>query len=343
MLLKCSKKFLISIITQQDKEIQTLKNSVRELHDRVQQLQGRLSKRSHNSHKPPSTDGYAKPSPKSQRIKSDRKPGGQPGHSGSTLQRVDTSQVDAVQYHSLSACTHCGEALEANADNYESRQECELPPLKVQVTEHRAVLHTCAHCGQTNRGIFPEHLTQAVQYGKQLKATVSYLSQYQLIPYARLRELFKDIFSVSLSKGTLFNTNAAYYKELALSVNKIKEIITHSKQAHFDEYGIRVSGNLHWLHVASTPALTYYILHPNRGDVAIQEIGILPHFTGCATHGHWTAYFRYEDRSHSLCNAHHLRELDYIHETYALAWCKSMKACLLQIKKCVKKRNREAN
>lgn len=51
----------------------------------IRVLKERLCTDSHNSSKPPSTDGYHKPEPKSRRVRTGRKPGGQKGHPGTTL------------------------------------------------------------------------------------------------------------------------------------------------------------------------------------------------------------------------------------------------------------------
>jgi len=338
-LMQCSKEKLIGLVVIQGQEIQRLQEQVRQLQVQVNELLGRLSKNSQNSHKPPSSDGYQKPNPKSQRQSSGQKPGGQFGHPGSRLERVDAIEVDVIHCYEVSSCAHCGSALDVGEpSDYESRQEFEIPVLKRQVIEHRAQVKRCAHCGLINRASFPEHITQVTQYGKGLKAMVTYLNQYQFIPYERLQDMLKDLFSISLSKGSLFNINLACYKSLEAASELIKKKIAQSGQAHFDESGVRVSRGLSWLHVASTRLLTHYLVHPKRGGEAIEALGILPHFKGCATQDHWDSYFKYEDCQHSLCNVHHLRELDYIQETYQQAWCKAIKKCLLKIKKAVDKR-----
>lgn len=56
----------------------------------VAELKRQLGRNSQNSSRPPSTDSpFAEPVPKSLRRRSGRKPGGQPGHPGSTLAQVD--------------------------------------------------------------------------------------------------------------------------------------------------------------------------------------------------------------------------------------------------------------
>ena len=88
---------------------------------------------------------------------------------------------------------------------------------------------------------------------------------------------------------------------------------------------------LNGLNVASTSHLTHYGIHAKRGSDAAEEIGILPHFKGTLVHDHLKSYFKY-GISHSLCNAHHLRELTFIQERYDCRWAKEMESFLLKTK-----------
>ncbi len=311
------KEDLIAIITKLTKEIEGLKN--------------KLAKNSRNSSKPPSSDGYDRPNPKSQRKKGGRPSGGQRGHKGSTLKQVE--HPNRIEEHSVKKCKNCGAKLSTSEfGKYETRQVFDLPKIEVVVTEHRAQIITCPCCEIQTKAAFPTGVTQVVQYGTRLQATTTYLSQYQLLPYKRLQELLCDLFQVTLSQGTLNRILHKGYNHLELFDSEAKEILRQSDVVHFDESGIRVKKDRHWLHVASTDQITHYHIDPNRGQLAMDKMGVLPDFQGYAVHDHWASYYRYNCQ-HVLCNAHHLRELTFAEEQHQQQWASKIKVCLQEAKK----------
>lgn len=311
-----------------------------QLTTRVNYLEDMHSKDSHNSHKPPSSDGYQKPAPKSQRKRSGKKSGGQTGHAGKTLQMVD--HPDDVVYHHVDSCENCGHSLhEVAPKGTEIRQVFDIPSVKIKVTEHQADSKVCPRCQHTTRGIFAEGVRQPVQYGNRLKSVMVYLNHYQLLPLDRIRELCVDLFGHSLSEATIFNAGITCNNRLVHFEDALKAQLIESPVVHFDETGIRINGKTQWLHVASTSLLTHYATFSKRGQKAMDAIDILPRFSGRAIHDHLKAYFRYACE-HGLCNAHHLRELIFIVEYYQQPWAEKMKGHLLDIKKAVDKRRRKA-
>jgi transposase len=137
--------------------------------------------------------------------------------------------------------------------------------------------------------------------------------------------------NLPLSQGSLRNMLDHCHGQLEGFEAAIKAQLINSPIVHFDESGMKINQAGHWLHVASTSTLTYYYIHPKRGIEAMEEIGILPKFRGCAIHDHWAAYYRFGCR-HGLCNAHHLRELIYVEEQYNQRWAARLQECLLQAK-----------
>ena len=173
-----------------------------------------------------------------------------------------------------------------------------------------------------------------MQYGEGIKAAAVYLKNYQYLPYDRTCELLNDFFSCPMSEGTLANIISQCDDLAEKPVAQIKERIEQASVAHFDETGSRVEGRLWWLHSASTANATYYDIHRKRGSEAFDAIGILPDFIGGAIHDFWKPYFGY-CCLHGLCNAHHLRELIFVHEQHHQEWADRMIDSLLQIKDAV--------
>src|SRR5664280_2525953 len=304
---------------------------VAQLEQRLKGLEGRLAKNSSNSHQPPSSDGLKKPRVKSLRTRTGRKPGGQPGHPGRTLQRV--KEPDHIELHELIVCPQCGGrglGREPVLD-YESRQVFDLPPRPLEVTEHRAEIKCCPHCAAQVRAEFPAGVSAPVQYGPRFQSLMVYLNQQQLLPYDRLAQLCEDLFGQPLSVATLAAANERAYHQLDPFAQALARQVPLAEVVHLDESGLRVDGTLHWLHVASTTTLTFYGAHPKRGTEAMEALGIVGACRQWVVHDHWKPYFSYAQCQHALCNEHLLRELKFLWEEERQVWVRQLSDLLLQL------------
>jgi transposase len=286
-------------------------------------LANRLGLNSKNSSKPPSFDPNRK---KDRKEPGERKPGGQYGHVGSTLQPVadpdlikdlkfDRSTLPAGDYRSV---------------GYERRQVVDLD-ISTVVTEWRAEILEDQK-GKRYVAPFPHGVTRPVQYGVGVKVNAVYMSQFQLIPYNRIEDHFLDQMGVPLSAGTVNNFNTDAFKRLEYFESWVKKELALSLLVHGDETGINIDGIKRWLHSVSNDSFTYFYPHLKRGSEAIEEMGILPGYVGIICHDHWQSYFKYGG-SHALCNAHHLRELERALEQDKQQWAGRMIVLLKEINK----------
>ena len=293
----------------------------------IQILLGRVSANSSNSSKPPSQDPNR---PKESRSKGERKPGGQPGRIGKTLQPVE--EPDAIRTVKVDRRT-LPQGNQFRVVGYEKRQVFDLDISRF-VTEYQAEILENEQ-GQRIVAPFPAGVDRPVQYGPRLKAHAVYLSQYQLLPYERVREYFEDQVGLALSAGSLFNFNQEAFDKAEGFEHWVKDRLAESELIHADETGINIGGQRHWLHCASNARLTWLAPHEKRGHEAMEEIGILPRFHGVLCHDHWKPYYRYECQ-HALCNAHHLRELQRVWEQDKQAWAQRMQTLLCTMNDAVK-------
>lgn len=291
----------------------------------VAELRSRLAKNSRNSSKPPSSDGYAKPAPKSRRVRSGKKQGKQPGDPGHHLaQRTDPDQITV---HSPETCRSCGNDLsDAPVTSVVARQVFDLPPMALFCTEHQAQHKRCV-CGAETSGSFPTEATASACYGPALRAYVCYLVTRQHIPIARVAELLADTYGASVSTGVIVamvNEGAAMLEGF---LHQVRGLLRTSEVVHADETGLRVEALLAWVHAASTTDLTLYHLDSHRGTRAMDAMGVLQHLTGVLVHDGWPSYRNY-GTAHALCNAHHLRELEAVGELEGQGWATDMAAFL---------------
>jgi transposase len=302
---------------------------IEKLEAQIKELQDQISKNSRNSSKPPSSDEFDKPSPKSQRKKTGRKAGGQKGHDGANLKMVEFP--DEKELHKVEFCACCQKSLrKQKADATECRQVYDLPALELLITEHQAEVKRCS-CGHVNRADFPAGVTHYVQYGPNIKSLLVYMQDYQLLPYERTKEFVQDIFGHQLSTGTLYNIRQYTFEQLSTFEERLKSLLTAAVVAGFDETGIRIMAQRFWLHSCSTSRHAYYEPHAKRGQVAMDAIGILPNFKGIAIHDFWKSYYHYSSE-HGLCNAHLLRDLTFVKERYKQTWADELAGLLLKMK-----------
>ena len=301
---------------------------VKLLQQRVASLEAQLQQNSRNSNKPPSSDGFKKPDPKSLRKSGERKPGGQPGHSGQTLKRV--ANPDHIHIIPLNHCV-CGKDLsQIPATDHESRQVFDLPEPRLEVTEHRAQIKCCPDCRQTLRAAFPSGVTAPTQYGLRFQSLLLYWRHQQLLPTERITQMCLDLYGQSISEATIFQVTQLGYQQLEPFEAMVVKQLQTSACAHADESGLRVQGKLHWLHSCSTPEWTNYFVHPKRGLEAMRAGGILPVFKGRLIHDFWKPYFLLECE-HGLCNPHLLRELQALSELDHQPWSSALSQLLLDM------------
>jgi transposase len=301
-------------IAEQDAEIAVLRETLAGLQSQVADLAARVKTSSRNSSKPPSSDGLAKPSPKSLRGKSGRRPGRPKGQPGATMEL--TGHPDKKVRHRPAKCGGCGKSLKnATVTGVERRQVIDIPPVKAVTTEHQMLTVRCG-CGCETKAQAPDGVTAPVQYGPRIMGTGIYLWHGQFLSRDRACQALGEMFGCAPSPGALA---AAARKTAGLLAPALAAITRHliaCEVVHFDETGFRTAGKLAWVHSASWQKFVLVTVHAKRGKDGMKAAGVLPFFRGIAVHDAWAPYDTFSDvAGHALCGAHVLRELVAVTDT----------------------------
>lgn len=285
-------------------------------------LCNRLGLNSQNSSKPPSSD----PNREKKKRTTRNKPGGQNGHKGVTLEPFETPdhiEPIAVDIETLPPGNYTDAGVE-------KRQVVDIEFRRV-VTEYQAQVLQNEE-GQRFVAPFPNGVSRPIQYGHGIKAHAVYLSQYQLLPYDRIRDYFTDQLAIPLSSGSIYNFVCEAYAlaEDMGALNQIKGALKREPVLHSDETGININGQRQWLHGASSLSWTWFSANAKRGQEAMDDAGVLPDYDGILCHDHWKPYYKYTTCCHALCNAHHLRELTRAYEQNGQQWAEEMRVWLIK-------------
>ena len=315
------------------KENQHLKELLQTLLTKVASLEERISryenpKNSRNSSIPPSHDYSRVPKTRSLRESSGKKPGGQPGHEGTTLEMVE--KPDEIIEHIPQFCTCCGRDIsQIHAELVESRQEVVLPVIQPIFIEHQTFQRICT-CGNTVIADFPDGITPGISYGHNVESLAAYMNARQFVPFHRLAEMFRYVFNTPISEGALVKAINRVAEKAIPAYELIRKRVETADVNGGDETGMKINGQKGWFWTLQGKLFTFIIASLNRGAQTLYQ-----HFpNGFAfsilVHDCWRCYFKFPAVAHQICLAHLLREFNHICECYKIKWATDFKQLIVE-------------
>ena len=303
-------------------KVQTLERMLKKKDKELDELRKRLSK----YEEPPKNSGNSSTPPSKERMKdeivrrtkslrkpSGKKPGGQLGHEGNTLELHD--KADCIVAESPDLCDECGESLaECDTELDYITQIISLPELKPLITEVRHYVKICRTCGKRVKSHTERRRSNAVVYDASVKGLVVYLSTVQFLPYNRIASFFKEVFGLEISQGSMVNWINEAKRSAEPAIEKIKEYIMQSPVVGFDESGCYCNKHLDWAWIAQTVYFTLvFHARSRKGQELEDRFGDSLERMTAVTDRH-SAYFALHFLNHQVCLAHLLRECQYLNE-----------------------------
>lgn len=253
----------------------------------------------------------------------------------------NTRTVETVTTAKVTECSVCGNDLtDTPCLHVERRTKIDI--IFEKTYEHvDAQVKECPECEAEVKGKFPEDMPGPLQYGNGLKAYIINLLVCQMMSLNRVQKLVKSMIGELLSEASFLKFILRLHQALAQWEASAIESIISSPAMNVDETSLRVEKKNHWIHVYSAGDLTLKFLHQKRGTEAINDINIIPRYSGTIIHDCWASYLTYDNCDHGLCGSHLVRELAFIFESNKYSWAFNMKKLLLETCKKISKRKRK--
>ena len=245
--------------------------------------------------------------------------------------------VENVAIAKVTQCDICGKDLkDAPCQDHERRTKIDI--IFEKVVEHvDAEIKHCDDCDATVKGKFPSDMSGPFQYGNGLKAYIISLLIGQMVSLNRVQKLVQSIIGEFLAQATLLKFVLRLYLALEHWESNSLEQLLKSPAMNVDETSLRVDKKNHWIHVYSAGDITVKFLHRKRGKEAINDINVIPRYSGTIIHDCWSSYLTYNHCNHGLCGSHLVRELTCAIESNGYNWASLMKELLLETCKKVSK------
>jgi transposase len=316
---RLDRKALIAIILQQRELIEQLGAEVAALKAQV----GQPPKTSENSSVPPSV-GF-----KANRVERRRRGrGAKRGHVGTSRRR---QQPDVIVRCRPSTCQGCGEPLPLAGQRRVGRsQVVDLPPVRPVVVEAWQYAARCRGCGARTKGTYPEGLEPTRTFGPGIEARLGYFHERHHVSYARLVEICRDVFRLTISEGGIDQALRRLAERARPTYEALGAQVRAGPVIGSDETGARVAGKNAWHWVFQTPEASYHVIVPRRNADAIAAFLGDTKPEGWVS-DLWSPQLKVDAETHQICLAHQIRNLTYAVEAdgYAgLVWAVELRHLL---------------
>lgn len=310
-ILKRTNEELVRQLESANRKLEAATQKIAELEHKLEQA----NRDSTNSSKPPSSDGLqAEKRVHPQRKKGQRKPGGQPGHTGAFRRLVPTEQVQKVVHIRPSICSNCGTKFQGEEPGkmHHRHQVTELPPTMAEITEFQCWQVDCPACGTRNRGELPTEHRSA--FGPRLVAWITWLTVQGRMPRRVLESMLETMLSVPISLGRIQGSVEEASVAVESVYQELQNELPQQEVLNVDETGWKTNGNRRWMWAFIAARYVFYWLDPSRGKKVLQNL-LGETFAGVLCTDRWTVYLSYHRGDAQLCWAHLKRDLLGILET----------------------------
>jgi transposase len=311
------------------KVLLALANQVERLEGRVERLEEELRelrRDSDNSSLPPSADARSGQRRREGK-RSDRKPGGQPGHPGSGRGLLPIERIDEVIEHLPGRCRKCGCSLAGRPARGPTRrhQVAELPEIAVRVTEHRLARRRCPDCDAISQAELPSDVSRE-RFGPRLQGAVTTLAAGFRLSRRQVVDLCGELFGTEIAVGTVDAIVQRQGGALREPHKRLSDAVRGAAVVWVDETGCKQAGEKRALWGAFTDSAAALRVAPSRHREEAEQL--LGSTEAIVSSDRWWAYDRLDPARRQLCWSHLQRDFRFHAESPLAHQSEFGEACL---------------
>ena len=282
-----------------------MQQQVKLLEKRIEKLEVKGKKNSHNSSKPPSSDPPFSRK-KRKKKKSPRNKGGQKGHEPHQQQMLDPNKSYWLPPERCS----CGHSTfdPKKMQPFYVHQHIELPKIDMDVSHYILQQCDCPYCGKTVKAKLPSEVSTG--YGPRFTAFIGELSGIKGMSRNDVKQLCESVFEVSIATGTIQKIVDRNSQALNPVYDRIGQIARSSWCNYIDETSWFKGHDLHWLWAMVNEQVAFYRIDPHRSKAAFDAL--IQDWNGILVSDGYGLYQKWVHRQ--TCLAHLIRKADALAE-----------------------------
>ena len=232
-----------------------------------------------------------------------RKPGGQPGHPGST--RKGFGRVDRYEILRPIQCSDCqATSFETEPVQIDSQQVAQLVERPIEIVEYQRLHCQCRRCGAITPALWSKEMIPGQDLGIKLQALLGWLGNYGHLPYEKQQEMLWELGEIEIGVGTLVTTNQRVEQAINPSVKKLSEwVTTNQPNIHIDETPWPVKGIKEWLWVFTNKDFCLFRAADTRSRQEL-ELQLGSQYSGVISSDDLSVYNGYPVAAQQKCLAH---------------------------------------
>lgn len=317
---------LNEIVQELKKQVSALGNEKQEIQEKNQKLTAQMNRDYENSSIPSSQKPNHKLI-KNSRVKTERGPGGQPGHQGHGRKKLQPTTIMEIPVT---------DEMKNNPDLYPTgtiiKKQVTDIHFTVTVTEYQTPEYRNRKSGTRIHAPFPEGIQNDVAYGSNLRALACILNNYCNVSIDKTQELISELTKgiVNISKGMINCLGKEFSINTEQERKKIFANLLQAPVMYSDATNARMNGQGRHVFLCANKNEMLYFLRKHKGHEGLKETPV-EEYQQTLVHDHDITYYNYGNH-HQECLAHVLRYLqDSIDNETVLTWNIKMKELISEM------------